>query len=163
MSTDLQQEPFAVDPLTGFGSRGALLADLASAVDRAHEPSVFAVFGLDGLDEYEEAHGTAETNAVIAALAGEFARLVCPEGVCYAPRRREFCALFDLPFAAVSPILAAAAIAIRREGAIALVTAAFGIALLPHQADSPVGALVVADRRLDQARRAQRRARPVRG
>ncbi len=160
MSVELRSEPYAPDRLTGFGSRAALLARLAEAVERESQPSVLAVFGLDGLDEFEKAYGSFGADDVIARMAAEFARIVRPEGVCYAPRRREFCALFTLPFAAASPILAAAAIALRREGAITQITTAFGVAVLPEQAHDPTGALIVADRNLNQARRAQRRNRP---
>ncbi len=163
MSTEPGSDAFANDPVTGFGGRAALLAHLAVAVDPESEPSVVAVFGLDGLDEFEERYGTSETDDVIARLAHEFARMVQPEGVCYAPRRRELSAIFDLPFAAVEPILAAAAIALRREGAMTLITTAFGFAVLPDQADNAIGALIVADRRLNEARRAQRRMRTLSG
>ena len=140
-----------------------MLADLSVAVAPGSEPSVVAVFGLDGLDDYEKACGTAAADDVIARLATEFARMVRPEGICYTPRRREFCALFDLPFTEASPILAAAAIALRREGAITQITSAFGVALLPAQAHSAIAALAVADRHLNDARRAQRKPRPVVG
>ena len=139
------------------------MAHLAAAVDPASEPSVVAVFGLGGLDEFEKSHGKSETDRLIARLAEEFARMVRPEGVCYAPRRREFVALFDLPLGVVSRILAPAAIALRRVGAIASIAIAFGTAVLPGQASSPISALVVADRNLSQARRAQRRARALAG
>lgn len=159
VGSDLRSEVLALDPVTGFGSRAALLARLELAVDPLSEPSVLAVFGLDGLDRVEEVHGTAATHEIIAALADEFARIVGPDGACFAPRRREFCVIFEQPLAQIAPILAAAAIALRREGTMTLITSAFGIALLPDQAADPVGALIVADRQLNQARRAQRKAR----
>ena len=163
MGSDIRSDPFADDPLTGFGSRAALMARLATAVDPAGRPSVLAVFGLDGLDEFEERFGTSETDALIARLAVEFAHIVRPEGACYAPRRREFSALFDRPFPAVEPILAAAAIALRREGELALISTSFGIALLPAQARDPITALIVADRRLNEASRARRKIRAASG
>jgi GGDEF domain-containing protein len=163
MSPDARSTPNAIDPLTGFGSRAALMVHLAAAVDPRSGPTAIAVFGLDGLDELEHVYGASKANDVIVRLAEEFARMVRPPGFCYAPRRREFCVVFDLPLAAVTPIVAAASIALRREGAMARITTPFGIAVLPDQADDPIGALRVADRNLNEARRAQRRKRPVPG
>jgi GGDEF domain-containing protein len=135
------------------------MAHLAEATERDSAPSVFAVFGLGGLDDYEKVYGLGATNELIVRLAGDFARMVRPEGICFAPRRREFCAIFELPVVEVSPILAAAAIALRRESSLADLLIAFGIAVLPEQADDPIAALMVADRNLVQARKTQRRTR----
>ena len=161
MGHELPSRLFAPDPVTGFGTRAALMADLGVAVDPECSPSVLAVFALDGLDEFEKANGTSRTDELLFRLAQEFARIVCPEGRCYTPRRRELCAHFPTPLVEVSPILAAAAISLRREIAMTGMTTAFGVALLPYQADEPVGALVVADRNLNEARRVQRRSRVV--
>jgi GGDEF domain-containing protein len=163
MSTELPSGLLAIDPLTGFGSRSALVDRLEAAVDPAARQSVLAVFALDGLDDYEKAHGSFRTDDLLFRLAQEFARIVCPEGRCYTPRRREFCALFALPLAEVSPMLAAASLSLRREIAMTGLTTAFGIAILPDQAPDSTGALVVADRNLNNARKAQRRARPIPG
>jgi GGDEF domain-containing protein len=163
MGPELPSRLFAPDPLTGFGTRAALMADLAVVVDPASSPSVLAIFALDGLDVFEKANGVSRTDELLFRLAQEFARIVCPEGRCYTPRRRELCAHFPVPLVEVSPILAAASISLRREIAMTEMTTAFGVALLPYQAQDPVGALVVADRNLNEARRTQRRARPVHG
>ena len=159
MSVELRADLYAPDLLTGFGSRAALIARLAVAVERESPPSVVAVFGLDGLDEFEKAYGSFGADDVIARMAAEFARIVRPEGVCYAPRRREFCALFAVPFAAASPILAAAAIALRREGRSRRSRPRSASRCCPSRRTTPIGALIVADRNLNQARRAQLRKR----
>jgi GGDEF domain-containing protein len=150
-------DTFVPDPVTGFGSRAALIADLWEAVDPQATQRVLAVFGLDGLDEFGKIYGAAAMKEVIARLAGEFAQMLAGEATCYAPRRREFCALFPLPLHEVEPILAAAAIALRREGAMTLISTAFGVCVLPDQAGDPVLALTVADKNLTRARRLQRK------
>jgi GGDEF domain-containing protein len=160
---NLRSQAPAIDPLTGFASRTALTAHLAEATEPDSEPSVFAVFGLGGLDDHEKVYGVEATDDLITRLAGDFARMVRPEGFCYAPRRREFCAIFELPIAEVSPILATAAITLRRESALAQLLIAFGIAVLPEQADDPIAALMVADKNLIQARKTQRRNRAALG
>jgi GGDEF domain-containing protein len=144
-----------IDPVTGFGARDALIAALERAVAPLCEPSILAVFSLDGAAEWRDDLGEEVGNEVITQLSQVWARFVEPAGVCYAPRRHEFAALFNLPFAKVETILAAAAIAIRREGAIYGISATFGVAHLPSEADSPIGALTAADQRLVAARRAR--------
>jgi GGDEF domain-containing protein len=142
-----------LDPVTGFGTRRDLLDALEQAVRPEAEPSILAIFSLDGAAEWRDDLGEEISNQVIAQLAQEFARFMQPGGTCYAPRRLEFAALFTLPFAKVQTMLAAAAIAVRREGAIYGISTTFGVAQLPGDADSAVGALMVADRRLVAARR----------
>lgn len=144
-----------LDPLTGFGDRAALIERLTAATHLTSESVVLAVFGLEGLDELEASEGAARRDEAVARLAEEFAGAVGSRGVCYTPRRREFCAVFELPLMTVLPILAAAAIGLRREGAILLIKAAFGTAILPDQAESAGQALIVADQSLNQARRTQ--------
>ena len=156
MSSDLQHELFTPDPVTGFGSRAALISRLRLAVGPVGGPSVLAIFGLDGLDDFETAHGVERTDDVIAALARELARIVCPEGDCYTTRRRELCVHFDHPLDEVQSVLSAAAISLRREGAISSIGVDLGVAELPGQATGPIAALVIADRSLTTARKARR-------
>jgi hypothetical protein len=61
--------------------------------------------------------------------------------------------LFTLPFMQVERILAAAAIAVRREGAIFEISTSFGYTHLPGEARSPTQALIVADKRRLTAQR----------
>jgi GGDEF domain-containing protein len=147
-----------LDPVTGFGSRAAMLAELERAVEPGSEPRVLAIFSLDGSGEFREELGEEASNEVIARLAHEFARFICPDGSCFAPRRHEFAALFSLPWPKVETIIAAAAIAVRREGALFSISTTFGVAHLPVDADTPVGALMVADQRRVAAQRRRRQA-----
>ncbi|HEY4348775.1 MAG TPA: GGDEF domain-containing protein [Gaiellaceae bacterium] len=159
MSLKVGIERYAPDPVTGFGSRASLLADLRLALEPGSDSTTLAIFGLDGFEEFERVYGTPNADEVLGRLAKEFAYMIEPAGVCYAPRRREFCALFSRPLHSVSPILAGAAIALRREGAMVLITTAFGVAVLPEQADEAISALAFADERLEHARRLRRATR----
>jgi GGDEF domain-containing protein len=159
---DFRTEPLLADPVTGFGSRRALLAHLERAVDPASRPSVVAVFGLDGIEEVVKLHGMARGDEVIARLAEDLARTVGPAGTCFVPRRREFCVHCELPLDEATPILAVAAISLRREGAINAIRTPFGIVVLPEGADDPIAALAVADRNLNESRRARRALRSAR-
>lgn len=145
-----------VDPVTGFGNRAAMLAELAAAIAPGSDPSVLAIFSLDGSSDFREELGEEVSNEVLGRLAQEFARFVEPAGACYAPRRHEFAAMFHLPWPKVETVLAAAAIAVRREGAIFSISTTFGIAHLPDDADTPIAALMVADQRRVAAQRRKR-------
>lgn len=156
MGTNSGLVQLQVDPLTGFGSREALLVELRAALAPGAAPTVLAIFSLDGSGEFREELGEDVSNEVIARMAQEFARFVRPDGACYAPRRHEFAALFRLPWPRVETVLAAAAIAVRREGSLFSISTTFGVAHLPHEADTPVAALVVADRRRVEAQKRRR-------
>jgi GGDEF domain-containing protein len=145
-----------VDAVTGFGTRDAMFAALTRAVEPDASPCTLAIFSLDGSGEFREELGEEVSNEIIARLAQEFARFIQPDGECYAPRRHEFAAIFTLPFAKVETILAAAAIAMRREGAIFSIQTTFGVAHLPGEAASPVAALMVADQRRVAAQKQRR-------
>ena len=73
---ELRTEPLLADPVTGFGSRRALLAHLDRAVDPASRPSVVAVFGLCGIEEFDRFHGAARGDKVTAQLADDLVRTV---------------------------------------------------------------------------------------
>jgi GGDEF domain-containing protein len=158
MGTNSGLVQLQVDPVTGFGSREALLAELQLAVERGSPPAVLAIFSLDGSAEFREELGEDVSNDVIVRLAQEFARFVRPDGVCFAPRRHEFAALFRLPWPKVETVLAAAAIALRREGSLFSISTTFGVAHLPQEADTPVAALVAADGRRVEAQKRRRAA-----
>ena len=137
-----------------------MLVELEQAVVPGSPPCTVAVFSLDGSGEFREELGEDISNEVIARLGQEFARFIEPDGVCYAPRRHEFAAIFWLPWPKVETILAAAAIAVRREGSIFSITTTFGVAHLPADADTPAAALLMADQRRVAAQK-QRRATAI--
>ncbi len=141
----------------GFASRDDLIEDLREALRPGSSPGVLAIFALDGAEEYRRVNGESAGERLNGRLAEEFLSIVRPVGRCYTSRQDELCALFHLPIDIVSPILAAASIAIRREGEISLVTTSFGVALLPGQATGPIEALIAADQNLVRARRNRER------
>lgn len=136
------------DPLTGFGDRRKLIADVAAALDPDSPPSVLAVFYLAGASDYRRMMGEESGDALIARLAEQFARLVPAAGTCYRSREDEFCALVTARVDDVSSMLDETANALREEGPSLLVTASFGAVLLPGEAEEPIEALMLADERL---------------
>ena len=157
-------DPLLVDPLTGLGTRNALLADLAAAVERQHGPSLLVVFGLEGLDEYVTLFGSLASRALLVKLGARLTDALGPESSCYRPRQDEFAALVPTPIEAVAEVLDRAVTALRERDASVAVSAAWGAAMLPEEADDAMGALKLADTRLasnaPRRRRRNRRTSP---
>lgn len=150
------------DPLTGFGTRHALLEDLTELVRDDAPPSVVAIFALEGLGEYGAFHGELARERVVARLARRLAAKLGPPGSCYRPRNDEFIALIAAPLADVIPLLDASAATLRERDRYITITASFGAALLPDEASEPIEALRIADERLSSnspRRRPRRRQR----
>ena len=153
-------EPLLVDPLTGFGTRGALLTELASAVEGERGPVLLVIFGLEGFDDYETLFGTPAGRTLLAKLAARLGDALGPASSCFRPRRDEFVALVPTPIAGVAEVLDRAVVALRERAASVAVSAAWGAAMLPDEADDPIAALTVADTRLaSNAPRRKRRNR----
>jgi GGDEF domain-containing protein len=136
-----------MDPLTGFGDRRKLIADVAAALDPDSPPRVLAVFSLAGAEDYRRTLGEEAADGLISRLAEQFARLL-PGATCYRPREDEFCAVFTTPIEDLSSTLDATAEALREAGHACLVTASYGAVILPGEADDPIDALMLADERL---------------
>jgi GGDEF domain-containing protein len=157
-------EPLLVDPLTGFGTRNALLADLAAVVEGQHGPSLLVVFGLEGFDEYVTLFGSLAGRALLVKLGARLAEALGSESSCYRPREDEFAALVPTPIEAVAGVLDRALAALRERAAPVAVSAAWGAAMLPEEADDAIAALKLADTRLasnaPRRRRRNRRTSP---
>lgn len=149
-----------VDPLTGFGTRHALLLALAETVEPESMPTLLVVFALDGFDEYLSLFGHLAGRTLLVKLAARLSERLAPAGVCFRPRHDEFGALIATTIDAAKPVLDGAVVALRERASSGAVTAAWGAVLLPDEADAPVAALKLADARLaSNAPRRRRRNR----
>jgi GGDEF domain-containing protein len=137
-----------VDPLTGFGTRHALLLALDETVQPGSVPTLLVVFGLDGFEEYTALFGRLAGRTLIVKLAARLSEALAPGGACFRPRHDEFSALIETPIDSAKPVLDAAVAALRERAASGAVTAAWGAVLLPDEADAPAAALRLADARL---------------
>ena len=157
-------EPLLVDPLTGFGTRNGLLADLAATVEVDRGPTLLVVFGLDGFDEYVALFGSLAGRTLLVKLGARLADALGAGASCYRPRQDEFAALVPTTIGAVTEILDRAVAALRERAVSVAVSAAWGAAMLPEEADDPLGALKLADERLasnaPRRRRRNRRSSP---
>jgi GGDEF domain-containing protein len=136
------------DPLTRFGNHDQLIDDLARALEPGSPPAVLAVFELLGSSAYRNAYGQRTHAALIRRCAERFAHVLQGAGVCYRPRQDELCVLIDGPIGEVIETLTAAEHALEDREGPAPVSARFGVALLPDEADDPIELLVLADQRL---------------
>src|SRR5579864_7530483 len=149
-----------VDPLTGFGTRHALLLALAAAVERERPPTLLVVFGLDGFEEYSALFGRLAARTLLIRLAARLSETLAPAGVCFRSRQDEFGALIETTIDSARPVLDAAVVALRERASPGAVTAAWGAVLLPDEAEEPVEALRLAGARLaSNAPRRRRRNR----
>src|SRR5262249_7047544 len=127
-------EPLLVDPLTGFGTRQALLSELESAVSEGSAPTLLVIFSLDGYDEYVALFGSLAGRTLVVKLAARLADALGPGARCYRPRQDEFAALVPTPIDAVTEVLDAAVLALRERATTVAVSAAWGAAMLPQEA-----------------------------
>ena len=151
---------FLVDPLTGFGTRHALLLALAETVEPESMPTLLVVFGLDGFEEYVSLFGRLAGRTLLVKLSARLSEVLVPAGVCFRPRHDEFSALIETTIDAAKPVLDGAVVALRERASSGAVAAAWGAVLLPDEADAPIAALKLADARLaSNAPRRRRRNR----
>ena len=136
------------DYLTGFGDHDKLLTDLTDALKPGSPQGVLAVFELVGSSDYRQVYGELASAELVLRCAARFKRVVEPDGVCYRPRQDEFCALISGPIDEARATLHAAARSVSSGRKPFLVSACFGAAVLPDEADDPIDLLMLADERL---------------
>ena len=134
------------DSLTGIANRRKLLIDLADELERARdgESRMLALFDLNGFKSYNDSFGHPAGDALLSRLAGKLVAAVEPAGQAYRMGGDEFCVV--LP--ASEPALQRAANALRESGEGFTITSAYGVAVIPVDADTVSTALSVADERL---------------
>jgi GGDEF domain-containing protein len=147
MSSTRSVDSQRLDPSTGFGDRERLVADLAAALEPGSPRAVLAVFDLGGAAEYRREFGERAGEVLIAHCAEGFAREMSRDGLCYRPRRDEFCALIAKPIEEAMTLLVAAEHALRMIDPL-LIATCFGATVLPDEAADPVELLMLADERL---------------
>ena len=148
MSIPIDTTSIHQDPLTGLGDHSKLISDLTAALVPGQSPTVLAVFEIVGSRDHRRAFGERANDELIVRCAEKFKSLIEPDGVCYRPRRDEFCALIPGRIEDVSATLFEVEAELRSDEEFSLVTACFGAAALPDEADDPTGLLMIADQRI---------------
>ena len=154
------------DPLTGFGTRAKLIADLREACDFNGPQSTLAIFDLGGFGRYVELYGRLEGEALLASLARRLQDMFARSASCYRPRYDEFAALLEAPAASAEPLLAETVSALTSHFEQCSIAFSYGAAIVPDEAAEPGDALALADTRLflhTGSRRARERRETSRG
>jgi diguanylate cyclase (GGDEF)-like protein len=131
------------DPLTGLANRRALM----EALELADRPMTLALFDLDGFKRYNDQLGHAAGDALLERVAARLMRVVDGHGEAFRLGGDELCVLIN------DRSLLPACCAALREGEI---TASYGAASLPEEADTPSAALSLVDSRMYAAKRTVR-------
>ncbi|MEK6229041.1 MAG: diguanylate cyclase [Actinomycetota bacterium] len=138
-----------VDALTGLRNRRCLMADLERDLASAtpSRPLALLLFDLDGFKQYNDSFGHTAGDALLSRLGLRLAVAVHDCGLAYRLGGDEFCALVA-PGARIEAIASDCVAALGEHGEGFSVTTSYGVALIPEEADSPVDALKLADRRM---------------
>jgi diguanylate cyclase (GGDEF)-like protein len=100
------------DSLTRVGNRRALMADLARVLDEGR-PATLAVLDVQGMRGYNDSHGHAAGDALLARLAARLENVLVADGHVYRLGGAHFCAI--VPSAATEGVVAAAAAALEEH------------------------------------------------
>jgi diguanylate cyclase (GGDEF)-like protein len=135
------------DPLTGLGNRRRLVEDLADVMAAGEGVHVFALFDLDGFKAYNDSYGHTAGDMLLRRLAGNLQAAVEPDGLAYRLGGDEFCIIMPVTSGGGEPIAAASA-ALSEQGSGFAVRSSWGAVFVPDEADDPLAALSLADRRM---------------
>jgi diguanylate cyclase (GGDEF)-like protein len=142
------------DVLTGLGNRRRLMADL-DRVTAAGEPTILALFDLDGFKAYNDGFGHPAGDSLLRSLGSDLAASLDGRGSAYRMGGDEFCVLVPAT-AGHEQLVSAAAQALTEHGAGFAIGVSYGTIRLPTEARTSEDALRGADRRM-YARKAGRR------
>ena len=156
MSTVIGTLPRRARQASRLGSRAELWSDLGEALEPGSAESLLVLIAFDGLDAYEGLFGRVEAQHIVATLAGRLSLELGSSGRFYQPRSHEIAIILELPIDAALPLVDAALGSLEIAGELFLVTAGYGVTLLPDEAEDPVEAMMVADRQLELRATARR-------
>jgi len=142
-------EQVRTDALTGLGNRGGMQIDLEALVARAAErPGALYMFDLDGFKRYNDTFGHPAGDDLLTLLGNRLRNAVGADGSTYRVGGDEFCLLLSCAPDRSDAIAKRAeeALTVRDRGV--EVTASWGGAAIPAEADDPAAALQLADVRM---------------
>jgi two-component system cell cycle response regulator len=127
-------EQVRTDPLTGLGSQARLQMDLEQRERTPGAPLTVVLFDLNGFKRYNDTFGHPAGNKMLTMLGQQLKTAVEPEATAYRLGGDEFLVLVD------------GGIVSRGKGY--ELSAAWGIASVPEESDSPAEAMQLADVRM---------------
>jgi len=155
-------EQVRTDQLTGLGSQGRLQVDLAARCERAAEaePLTVVLLDLNGFKRYNDTFGHPAGDAMLAQLGGRLREAVGPDAVGYRIGGDEFAVLIGGEEGGHAAVVKRAAEAMSASGRGYELTAAWGTASVPEEADSATEAMQLADLRMYAQKESRRLADP---
>ena len=145
------------DALTGLANRRKLLVDLDAMIDQPGGDGTLVLCDLDGFKLYNDSFGHPAGDALLVRLASRLEQLVSATGGgAYRLGGDEFCLL--LQGRLDGPMTRAMGAALSETGEGFVVTASWGEAAVPAEAQTPAAALSLADKRLYERKQGGRRS-----
>jgi len=151
------------DQLTGLGSQARLRMDLEAgslAGDR-ERPLTLILLDLNGFKHYNDTFGHPAGDKMLGLLGGRLRGAVAPEGIGYRLGGDEFVVLVEGRVPDRDAIAIRAAEALTSQGSGFELSAAWGIASVPEEADSAAAAMQLADVRMYAQKESRRLAGPL--
>ncbi|HVD37315.1 MAG TPA: GGDEF domain-containing protein [Solirubrobacterales bacterium] len=146
-------EQVRTDPLTGLGSQARLRMDLELRERSPRAPLAVILLDLNGFKRYNDNFGHPAGDKMLAMLGKRLEAAIEPPATGYRLGGDEFLVLVDGGTVELGPerrdeIAVAAAEALTAKGKGYELSAAWGVASVPEEADSPAEAMQLADVRM---------------
>jgi diguanylate cyclase (GGDEF)-like protein len=156
-------EAVRTDQLTGLGNRGGLQVDLASRCAQEAERSVtLMLLDLNGFKRFNDTFGHPAGDEILVHLAQRLRDSVDAKGTAYRVGGDEFAVLSEGSDHERQVVVELAAAALSTGGPGYRLSASWGTAAIPTEADSPSAAMQLADMRM-YAQKESRRAHEENG
>jgi two-component system cell cycle response regulator len=148
------------DPLTELGNQGRMQVDLASRCAwAAQEPVTLLLFDLDGFKRYNDTFGHPAGDVLLNQLGKRLKAAVGENGDAYRIGGDEFGVILVCEPEHLEALTKRAAEALSARGRGAEVSASWGAARIPAEADTPAAALQLADVRMYAQKESRRASR----
>jgi diguanylate cyclase (GGDEF)-like protein len=154
-------EEVRTDPLTGLGSQARLQMDLEERGRSPKEPLTVILLDLNGFKHYNDTFGHPSGDRMLGLMGRRLKAAVEPGGTGYRLGGDEFVVLVDDEIGDRDEIVVRAAEALTSKGGGHDLSAAWGIASVPEEADSPAAAMQLADVRMYAQKESRRLADPL--
>jgi two-component system, cell cycle response regulator len=156
-------EQVRTDPLTGLGSQARMRMDLEQRERTPNAPLTVVLLDLNGFKRYNDTFGHPEGDRMLGLLGQRLGAAVEPEATAYRLGGDEFLVLaegglVDRDLDERAELAAAAAEALTSRGRGFDLSAAWGVASVPEEADSPAEAMRLADVRMYAQKESRRLA-----
>jgi two-component system cell cycle response regulator len=155
-------EQVRTDRLTGLGSQARLQMDLeARGGGSATDPLTLILLDLNGFKHYNDTFGHPAGDKMLGLLGNRLQAKVAPEGTGYRLGGDEFVVLVKGRLGDRDAMATCAAEALSSRGSGFDLSAAWGIASVPEEADSAAAAMQLADVRMYAQKESRRLAGPL--